>query len=99
MAGDRSGLPVLGDPPRDALTQAKLQPIDQLLMRVHRSPQDEFISLEDVDKAGIAVHDGRNDLYDEFENHVNGIGCRNALPDLMQEIDLRMFGTHSHAPV
>jgi len=53
---NRHWLPVLSDPARDPLAQAQLQTAHNLGVRILGSAQDEFIALQNINQAGIALH-------------------------------------------
>jgi alpha-beta hydrolase superfamily lysophospholipase len=93
-AGDRHRFFMLADPASDALPHPKLQTIHHVRMRILRRPQDEFASFKDVDETRIALHYGRNNSHDQLEHRGKRIGGGDALPNLMQHIDVPVLFRH-----
>ncbi len=76
---DRYWLEMFRHPAGDALSDAQFQTVDYLRMRVLRSSQHEFVAIEHVNQAGIALHQRRREIYDTAQNFVEP--CRRAQPN------------------
>ena len=50
------GLAVFRHPSRNALPHAQFQAVDNFVMRVLRCAQNQFVAFENIDQAGIALH-------------------------------------------
>ena len=69
----------------------QFQPVHHLRVRILGGAENQFVSFENVDEAGIALHDARHELDHQFQNGIQGIGGGDALADLVQDLNLVTF--------
>src|SRR5258705_2657648 len=88
----------LRHPSGNALSDAQFQAIDNLLMRILRCPQYQFVILANVNKAGVTLHDRGSKLDNLIEILMEGISSSHTAADVMQKIniDVVMKGIGAH---
>src|SRR5882724_4626695 len=60
-----NGFTPLRHPARDSLAQFQLQAIDQFRMRILGSSKNQLVMFKNIDKTGIALHNG-DDKFDDL---------------------------------
>src|SRR5258708_20416302 len=66
LAKNYPRLAVLGHPSSNALAHAQLQPVEQFLVRIFGSSQDQIIPCEHIDKTGVTF----DHFYCEIQNTI-----------------------------
>ena len=83
VVGDGDGLFVFGHPSRYALSHAELQAVHHLSVWVLGGPKNKIVLLQDVDEAGIAIHDGGDEFDDALQNFMKRVGGGDTPSNLM----------------
>ena len=87
---DDDGLAMLGDPARDSLANPNLEPVDHFVVRILGSAEYQFVILDNVDKAGIALDEFGCKLNDMLKDFVERIGRGHAAADPVQGLDVEI---------
>src|SRR5581483_2245078 len=77
---------VLGNPSGDALPNAKLEAVYHFRMRILRRAQNEFIALQNVDEARVALDLAGDERDNSLQDIVQHIGACHAAADLVQQV-------------
>jgi len=84
--GDGDGRVVFGNPSGDALTDAKFEAIDDIGMRVFGCAEDEMLTLQYVNQAGIAFHEAGCEFDYLIQNFVKTVRRCEAAANLMKKV-------------
>jgi hypothetical protein len=88
LLGNGYRFTMLCNPSRDALSDAKFEAVDDFRMRIFGCAKDQFIAFENVDQAGIALHESRSKIDDAVQNVIKSIGGPESLGNFVQYINM-----------
>lgn len=81
---------MLRNPASNSLPYANLEVVDDFIVRIFRGAQDELVTIEDVDKTGITLHQLGRKIDNVREHLMEGIGGRHAAADFMQDLKIKV---------
>src|SRR5580704_1496787 len=70
---NRHRLAMFSYPSRDALSDLNAKMFDEVCMGIFRRPQDEFLLLQYIDKAGVTRNDCRDEIDDAAQDNMEGV--------------------------
>jgi hypothetical protein len=88
---NRHRLAMLRYPPRNALPYAQFQPVHNFRMLILGGPKDEFLVLENIDQAGVALHQRGSEFDHAGQHFVKAIRRRQPDSDFVQQVNMRIF--------
>src|SRR5271163_4698737 len=84
LFGDRYRLVMFRNPARDALSHAEFEAVDNIRMRVLRSAQYEMVTFENIDEAGITLHQRRGEFHHPVKHVMKATSRRQAATNFVE---------------
>jgi len=84
--GDGHRFAMLRNPSGNALPDAEFQAVDHVLVRVLGGAKDQFVAFQNINEAGVALHQSRGEFDDAAQNFVKSVCGTEPNTDFVQYI-------------